>query len=39
MWKAGDSLSVIAKTAESPGGSILAILPPMGGRLVFEPVA
>ncbi len=31
MWKAGDSLSVIAQTVGSPAGSIFSILLPFGG--------
>ncbi len=31
MWKAGDSISVIAKAVGSPAGSIFSILLPFGG--------
>jgi hypothetical protein len=35
MWKAGDSISVIAKEVGSPAGSIFSILLPLGG--IYRP--
>ena len=35
MWKAGDSISVIAKAVGSPAGSIFSILLPLGG--IYRP--
>jgi IS30 family transposase len=35
MWKAGDSISVIAKTVGSTAGSIFSILLPLGG--IYRP--
>jgi IS30 family transposase len=35
MWKAGDSISVIATTVGSPAGSIFSILLPLGG--IYRP--
>jgi hypothetical protein len=37
LWKAGDSISVIAKTVGSPAGFIFSMLLPLGGIYRSSP--